>query len=84
MVDVRRLIDNVMFQPAKADGEINPKVTPLQNELEQERNESLTHRLADSKEIFISYAWGGESEQFVNNPVLSLSENNNRSNILKL
>ncbi|MCC5643666.1 TIR domain-containing protein, partial [Nostoc sp. CHAB 5824] len=66
MVDVRRLIDNVMLQPAKADGEMNPQVTPLQNELEQERNESLTHRLRDSKEIFISYAWGGESEQFVN------------------
>jgi Leucine-rich repeat (LRR) protein len=66
MVDVRRLIDNVMLQSAKADGEINPQVTPLQSELEQERNDLLTHRLADSKEIFISYAWGGESEQFVN------------------
>ncbi|MEH2205317.1 MAG: toll/interleukin-1 receptor domain-containing protein [Nostoc sp.] len=55
----------------------------MQSQLEQERNESLTHRLRDSeeeqkqivnsqsamefeKEIFISYAWGGESEQFVN------------------
>ncbi|MFW9259029.1 COR domain-containing protein [Nostoc sp. CALU 546] len=83
MVDVRRLIDDVMFQSAKADEEINPQVTPLQSELEQERNELLTHRLRDSKqvekgimnsqsaiefekEIFISYAWGGESEQFVN------------------
>ncbi|QKQ73750.1 COR domain-containing protein [Nostoc sp. TCL240-02] len=66
MVDVRRLIDDVMFQPDRADGEINPQVTPLQSELEQEKNELLTHRLADSKEIFISYAWGGESEQFVN------------------
>ncbi|MEA5601584.1 COR domain-containing protein, partial [Nostoc sp. UHCC 0252] len=65
-VDVRRLIDDVMFQGTKADGEINPKVAQLQSELEQERNESLTHQLADSKEIFISYAWGGESEQFVN------------------
>lgn len=26
MVDVRRLIDDVLFQPAKADGEINPQV----------------------------------------------------------
>ncbi|MCC5667175.1 leucine-rich repeat domain-containing protein [Nostoc sp. CHAB 5784] len=66
MVDVRKLIDDVMLQPDRADGEINPKVTPLQSELEQEKNELLTHRLADSKEIFISYAWGGESEQFVN------------------
>ncbi|MEH2290202.1 COR domain-containing protein, partial [Nostoc sp.] len=63
MVDVRRLIDDVMLQPAKVDGEINPQVTPLQRELEQERNESLT---INSQEIFISYAWGGESEQFVN------------------
>nr|WP_263983966.1 toll/interleukin-1 receptor domain-containing protein [Nostoc flagelliforme] len=55
-----------MFQPAITDGEINPIVTPLQSELEQEKNKLLTHRLADSKEIFISYAWGGESEQFVN------------------
>ncbi|QMS88045.1 leucine-rich repeat domain-containing protein [Nostoc edaphicum CCNP1411] len=83
MVDVRRLIDDVMFQAIKTDGELNPQVAQLQSELEQERNESLTHRLRDSeeeqkkivnshsamefeKEIFISYAWGGESEQFVN------------------
>ncbi|WP_392532599.1 COR domain-containing protein [Nostoc sp. C117] len=83
MVDVRKLIDDVIFQAIKADGEFNPQVTELQNELEQERNESLTHRSRDSKqeqkpimntqsamefekEIFISYAWGGESEQFVN------------------
>ena len=38
----------------------------MQNELEQDKNESLTHQLPDNKEIFISYAWGGESEQFVN------------------
>jgi internalin A len=83
MVDVRRLIDDVMFQAIKVDGEYNPQVAQLQSELEQEKNESLTHRLRDSeeeqkqivnsqsamkfeKEIFISYAWGGESEQFVN------------------
>ncbi|WP_414518908.1 COR domain-containing protein, partial [Nostoc sp. PCC 9305] len=83
MVDVRRLIDDVMFQAIKLDEEFNPQVAQLQSELEQERNESLTHRLRDSeeeqkrimnsqsamefeKEIFISYAWGGESEKFVN------------------
>ncbi|PHJ69274.1 GTPase [Nostoc linckia z18] len=83
MVDVRKLIDDVMFQSIKADGEFNPQVAQLQSELEQEKNESLTHRLRDSeqkekdimnsqsamefeKEIFISYAWSGESEQFVN------------------
>ena len=83
MVDIRRLIDDVMFQPAKGDGEINPQVAQLQSELEQKRDESLTHQLQNSnqqekpimnsqflvefeKEIFISYAWGGDSEQFVN------------------
>ncbi|MBD2409854.1 GTPase [Nostoc calcicola FACHB-389] len=83
MVDVRKLIDDVMFQSIKADGEFNPQVAQLQSELEQEKNESLTHQLRNSeqrekdimnsqspmefeKEIFISYAWGGESEQFVN------------------
>ncbi|MEH1900945.1 MAG: COR domain-containing protein [Nostoc sp.] len=77
MVDIRRLIDDVMFQPAKEDREINPQVAQLQSELERKRDESFTHRLRDSninsqsviefeKEIFISYAWGGESEQFVN------------------
>jgi len=83
MVDIHRLIDDVMFQPVRADGEMNPQVAQLQNELERKRDESLTHRLRNSnqqekliinsqsvmefeKEIFISYAWGGESEQFVN------------------
>lgn len=50
MVDVRRLIDDVMFQAIKTDGELNPQVAQLQSELEQERNESLTHRLRDSEE----------------------------------
>ncbi|MFS0514113.1 COR domain-containing protein, partial [Nostoc sp. UIC 10607] len=63
MVDVRRLIDDVMFQGIKADAEFNSKVAQLQSELEQERNESLT---INSQEIFISYAWGGKSEKFVN------------------
>ncbi|MEH1867482.1 MAG: COR domain-containing protein [Nostoc sp.] len=83
MVDVRRLIDDVMFQSDRPDKELNPQVAQLQNELERKRDELLTHRLRDSnqeekpimdsqsamefeKEIFISYAWGGESEQFVN------------------
>ncbi|MBE8997261.1 leucine-rich repeat domain-containing protein [Nostoc sp. LEGE 12447] len=83
MVNVRRLIDDVMFQSDRPDKEVNPQVAQLQNELERKRDESLTHRLQDSnqeekpimnsqsamefeKEIFISYAWGGESEQFVN------------------
>ncbi|MEH2151032.1 COR domain-containing protein [Nostoc sp.] len=83
MVNVRRLIDDVMFQSDRPDKEVNPQVAQLQNELERKRDESLTHRLRDSnqeekpimnsqspiefeKEIFISYAWGGESEQFVN------------------
>ena len=59
MVDVRRLIDDVMLQTDRADGEISPKVTSLQNELEQQREESLKHRLKDSnqKEVFISYTW---------------------------
>ncbi|MCW5314544.1 TIR domain-containing protein [Nostoc sp. KVJ3] len=50
MVDVRRLIDDVMFQAAKPDEEINPKVVQLQNELEQERNKSFIHRLEDSNQ----------------------------------
>jgi internalin A len=83
MVNVRRLIDDVMFQSDRPDKEVNPQVAQLQNELERKRDESLTHRLQDrkqqekpiinsqstmefEKEIFISYAWGGESEQFVN------------------
>ncbi|MEH2156291.1 leucine-rich repeat domain-containing protein [Nostoc sp.] len=83
MVDVRRLIDDVMFQSDRPDRELNPQVAQLQNELERKRDESLTHRLRNNnqeeklmtnsqsaikfdKEIFISYAWGGESEQFVN------------------
>ncbi|MGF2038254.1 MAG: COR domain-containing protein [Nostoc sp. CmiVER01] len=59
MIDVRRLIDNVMLQDIRADGEVKPQVTQLQNELEQQREESLKHRLKDSnqKEVFISYTW---------------------------
>ncbi|BBD69748.1 Miro domain-containing protein [Nostoc commune NIES-4072] len=59
MVDVRRLIDNIMLQDIRADGELKPQVTQLQSELEQQREESLKHRLKDSnqKEVFISYTW---------------------------
>ncbi|WP_392481889.1 COR domain-containing protein [Nostoc sp. C110] len=81
MVDVRKLIDDVIFQPATADREINTQVAQLQSELERKRDESLTHRLRYGeqeekpimnsqsamkfeKEIFISYAWGGESKEF--------------------
>ncbi|MEH1841994.1 MAG: TIR domain-containing protein [Nostoc sp.] len=59
MVDVRRLIDNVMLQDIRADGELKPQVTQLQSELEQQREESLKQHLKDSnqKEVFISYTW---------------------------
>lgn len=59
MVDVRRLIDDVMFQPDRPDKELNPQVAQLQKELERKRDESLTHRLQDSnqKQVFISYTW---------------------------
>ncbi|MEH2117199.1 COR domain-containing protein [Nostoc sp.] len=59
MVDIRRLIDDVMLQPDRPDKELNPQVAQLQNELERKRDESLTHRLQDSnqKQVFISYTW---------------------------
>ncbi|MCF4966466.1 leucine-rich repeat domain-containing protein [Nostoc sp. CMAA1605] len=69
MVDVRRLIDDVMFTSEREYGEINPQVTPLQKELEQEREQPKMTNSSISeyeKEIFISYAWGGESETYVN------------------
>ena len=52
MVDVRRLIDDVNLQPLEADGERNPKVTALQQELSQARDESLTrpHRQSSTPE----------------------------------
>jgi hypothetical protein len=75
MVDVRRLIDDVNLQPRKEEQNLkeernfNPRITTLQRELQQEREESMNRpsELKFEKEIFISYAWGGESEQFVNN-----------------
>ncbi len=77
MVDVRRLIDDVNLQPLEANRNPNIQVDQLQRELDNQRKELLTnpeekHRMNDflqtevDKEIFISYAWGGESEQFVN------------------
>ncbi|MEH1958089.1 COR domain-containing protein [Nostoc sp.] len=50
MVDVRKLIDDVMFQTVRGDGEINLQVAQLQSELEQKRDESLTHRFRDSNQ----------------------------------
>jgi hypothetical protein len=68
MVDVRRLIDDVNLQPFPTEEKLNPQITSLQQELQQEREESMNRSLETEceKEIFISYAWGGESEQFVN------------------
>ncbi|MFN6495574.1 MAG: COR domain-containing protein [Nostoc sp. DedQUE01] len=59
MVDVRKLIDDVMFQSVTADREINPQVTQLQTELEEQRNESLIHQSSETitrNQIFISYS----------------------------
>lgn len=69
MVDVRRLIDDVNLQSLSKEQEISPQITSLQLQLQQEREESMNRpsALKFEKEIFISYAWGGESEQFVNN-----------------
>ncbi|HIK06230.1 MAG TPA: leucine-rich repeat domain-containing protein [Trichormus sp. M33_DOE_039] len=69
MVDVRRLIDDVMFTSEREYGEVNPQVTRLQKQLEQEREQPKMTNSSISeyeKEIFISYAWGGESETYAN------------------
>ena len=47
MVDVRRLIDDANLQPLGVEREINPRESPLQQELEQEREESFTHRVPE-------------------------------------
>ncbi|MBD2015781.1 leucine-rich repeat domain-containing protein [Microcoleus sp. FACHB-53] len=76
MVDVRRLIDDVNLQPLGVEREINPRDLPLQRELQQERAESM-NRSSEPKfdqEIFISYAWGGENEEYVNNLDRTLQE----------
>ncbi|HEY9651409.1 MAG TPA: COR domain-containing protein, partial [Coleofasciculaceae cyanobacterium] len=76
MVDVRRLIDEVNLQPFEREQELNPQLTNLQRKLEQEREESMNppSDLKFEKEIFLSYAWGGESEEFVNNLDKTLQE----------
>ncbi len=76
MVDVRRLIDDVNLQPFGKEQEPKPQFTHLQRELEQEREESMKRpsETEFEKEIFISYAWGGESEEFVNNLERTLQE----------
>jgi hypothetical protein len=68
MVDVRRLIDDVNLQSFGKEQEPKPQFTHLQQELEQEREESMKRpsETEFEKEIFISYAWRGESEEFVN------------------
>jgi hypothetical protein len=76
MVDVRRLIDDINLQPFGREQEINPQITSLQRELQQERAESM-NRSSEPKfdqEIFISYAWGGENEEYVNNLDRTLQE----------
>jgi internalin A len=76
MVDVRRLIDDVNLQPFAIEREIYPEITSLQRELQQEREESMNRPSEPKfeKEIFISYAWGGESEEYVNNLDRTLQE----------
>jgi hypothetical protein len=76
MVDVRRLIDDVNLQPFAKERDIYPPVTRLQRELQQEREESMNRPSEPKfeKEIFISYAWGGENEEYVNNLDRTLQE----------
>ncbi|MGB7439478.1 MAG: COR domain-containing protein, partial [Coleofasciculaceae cyanobacterium] len=90
MVDVRRLIDEVSLQPRLIEKEyisqqggelfiereLTQPVSYLQQKLEQDKEASM-NRLAEpqsEKEIFISYAWGGENEEFVNNLDQTLQE----------
>ncbi|QDL09344.1 GTPase [Brasilonema sennae CENA114] len=53
MVDVRKLIDDVMNQPFDADRELNSQAAPLQQELEQEKKALLT---PTRNLVFISYS----------------------------
>ncbi|WP_414545432.1 COR domain-containing protein [Nostoc sp. CCY0012] len=57
MVDVRRLIDDVLYSSEREYREDSPQVTKLQSELEQERNKFFAHQPKDNpqKEVFISY-----------------------------
>ncbi|KOP28009.1 hypothetical protein AMR41_01945 [Hapalosiphon sp. MRB220] len=68
MVDVRRLIDDVNLQSIDVKRERDLQATSLQQELEQSRDESLTHQPQKSaqKEVFISYTLRDDnSENFV-------------------
>ncbi|QLE57490.1 leucine-rich repeat domain-containing protein [Nostoc sp. TCL26-01] len=70
MVDVRRLLDHFSFPSDQEYRKINPQVAQLQSELEQEKQEQQKMECLSTsdckKEIFISYAWKGKSEEFVN------------------
>ncbi|MBP5973231.1 leucine-rich repeat domain-containing protein [Brasilonema sp. CT11] len=54
MVDVRKLIDDASFD---ADRELKPQASPLQPELDRQKEKSLASPLEYEKEIFISYTW---------------------------
>uniref|UniRef100_UPI0039C5C61C COR domain-containing protein n=1 Tax=Scytonema sp. PCC 10023 TaxID=1680591 RepID=UPI0039C5C61C len=65
MVDVRKLIDDVMEQTFGADHKLNPQAVQLQRQLEQERDESLTRQhlqpsmpepIITRNQVFISYS----------------------------
>ncbi len=75
-VDVPTLIGDVNLQSFGKEQEPKLQFTHLQRELEQEREESMKRPSETEleKEIFISYAWGGESEEFVNNLDRTLQE----------
>jgi hypothetical protein len=62
MVDVPRLIDDVMQQPLGAHRELKSQPPPLQRELDEEKDKLLTSPplLEYEKEIFISYTWRDE------------------------
>ncbi|MBD2204498.1 leucine-rich repeat domain-containing protein [Calothrix sp. FACHB-1219] len=44
MVDVRRLIDDVNLPSVEVERKLNPDISPLQNELSQERNKSFQNK----------------------------------------
>lgn len=62
MVDVRKLIDDVMYQSFGADRELKPQAVPLQDKLQEEKEKLLTFPSLPEyeKEIFISYTWRDE------------------------
>jgi hypothetical protein len=70
-VDALRLIDDINLHLRQAERDFDTRVTFVQQELQQEREESMNRpsELKFEKEIFISYAWGKEGEEredFVN------------------